>query len=273
VIVQGDTVSTYAGALAGFLAGKKVFHVEAGLRSFDIKSPFPEEGFRTAISKISSMNFAPTELSKKNLRKEGVPSRSIKVVGNTGIDALHRVTSGDPKYGQNGAKASDETKARVVVTLHRRENWDYLSQEIFPAIETIANANKSVRFTYVLHPNPEISALAEEALGGLGNIELIRPLDYVEFAILLRDSAAIITDSGGLQEEGPSLGIPTFVLRDTTERPEAIKSGLLILCGNKLDQIIKTVKIPTHKSRKNTPFIGYGDGHAAKKIVEALDEF
>ena len=192
-------------------------------------------------------------------------------MGNTGIDALLKVSSKNSIYRSTIQEHSiTKPKSHVAITLHRRENWDYLETEIYPAIRFIAESNPLVKFVYVLHPNPDIAQLALRDFEGVLNMEFVQPLDYLDFCRFLKDSIAILTDSGGLQEEGPSLGIPTFVLRDTTERPEAIDSGLLVLCGNKYDQIISTVIIPRDSDAIRTPFTGYGDGNAAKRILENI---
>jgi UDP-N-acetylglucosamine 2-epimerase (non-hydrolysing) len=273
MIVQGDTVSTFSGALAAFSSSIELHHLEAGLRSQNLKSPFPEEGFRRAITQIATLHFAPTDAARQNLLNEGVNKSDIHVVGNTGIDALHKalnmLTNEDNIF-------SPEEKRRVknfaLVTLHRRENWHAMETGSLGALKKIAQENLEFNFVYVHHANPKLQEKALSVLGNSPNVIFSQPLDYLKFCYLLSGAKFIFTDSGGLQEEGPSLGIKTLVARDTTERPEAIGSGLLEICGSDFEGLVTSLRNAINSGSENLPkFLGYGDGNSSMKIKAILE--
>lgn len=270
VIVQGDTTSALAAAICAFNLGIRVAHVEAGLRTFDLAKPFPEEGNRAIISKIANLHFAPTETARKNLVNEGVDSRFIFVSGNTGIDALF-LQLAEPQVLQN-EKLAQIIKAAgplVTVTVHRRENLIHLNQ-IANALIRICQKHPDFTFVLPLHPNPALRPLAEVA-ERVNNLKVIEPLAHSDFIQTLKRSAAVISDSGGIQEEAPSLGIKTLVLRDSTERPEALDSGLLFIGGVTEHKIVESFERML-RSPSAAPTTVYGDGSAGVKIATVLRE-
>lgn len=278
VLVQGDTTTTLAAALAASHAGVKVGHIEAGLRSFDRRQPFPEENNRRLVTTLAEVHFAPTIGAKANLRREGVPSDRIFVTGNTGIDALYR-TAGqllcekdhrrEPwGYVPSGSKV-------ILATAHRRENLGRAFEEICRALYTIATSFvDSVYIVVPLHPRPEVRATAQALLGGFPNIRLIEPLDYLTLVRLLLRSHFVITDSGGLQEEAPALGKPVLILRNVTERPEGIDGGSARLVGTQQARIVAEASTLLRNeeiyARMARRVEHYGDGRAAGRIVAAL---
>lgn len=266
-VVQGDTSSALGGALGAAMAGVHVAHVEAGLRSHDRLNPWPEEDFRIAIDRQATLLFAPTGLSAANLRREGTRG-SVLVTGNTGVDALlDRL----PLVDRRGA-APDGSR-RILVTCHRRESWGEGFQEIAAAIREIAG-RPGVEIRFVLHPNPRVAATMRAHLGSVSNIRLLEACSHVEMLSLMRGSDLILSDSGGIQEEAPTLGIPLLVLRDRTERPEAIASGNMVLVGREPGRISATVdRLLNDAARLNAmakPALPFGDGRASERIAGAI---
>lgn len=275
VLVHGDTTTTFAGALAAFYQQVAVGHVEAGLRTYNKYSPFPEEANRNFVGVISDLNFAPTNQSRDNLLKEGKNPDSIIVTGNTAIDALKTTVRED--YSDEYTAWAEGSKL-IVLTAHRRENLGAPMHRMFRAIRRITEKHADVKVIYPVHLNPLVKAAAEEELGDSDRIRLINPLEVVEFHNLLAKSYLILTDSGGIQEEAPSLGKPVIVLRDTTERPEGIQAGTLKLAGTDEDTIYHMIdELLTDKNeydRMSKACNPYGDGFASKRIADAIiDKF
>ena len=272
VLVHGDTSTTFVTALACFYLQIPVGHVEAGLRTYNIYSPYPEEFNRQAVGIISQFNFAPTELSKQNLLKEGKNPDTIYVTGNTAIDALKTTVRSD--YTHPELEWADGSRL-IIITAHRRENLGAPMHHMFRAIRRIMDEHPDVKAIYPIHMNPVVRKAADEELGGCDRIHIIEPLEVLDFHNFLARSYMILTDSGGIQEEAPSLGKPVLVLRDTTERPEGIKAGTLKLVGTDEDVIYKNFKelleikeaydAMAHASNP------YGDGFACRRIADILE--
>lgn len=277
VLVHGDTTTSTAAALAAFYFGAKVCHVEAGLRTYDKRSPFPEEMNRQLTGRLTDLHFAPTERAKENLLKEGVPADHIYVTGNTVIDALiessARVDGITDKQIEKLTEIYDAKKKLVLVTGHRRENFGQGFINICESIQELS-ANKDVQIIFPVHLNPNVQKPVFELLDGISNIHLIEPLAYPAFVWLMKRSTVILTDSGGVQEEAPSLGKPVLVMRNTTERPEAVEAGTVKLVGTDKAYIVSEistllqddVKYASMAARRNP----YGDGLASKRIAEVL---
>jgi UDP-N-acetylglucosamine 2-epimerase (non-hydrolysing) len=266
VLVQGDTSTAFAGALAAFYNGITVGHVEAGLRSGSLESPFPEEMHRIQIARLASWHFAPTESARQNLLSEGIPSDRIWVCGNTGIDALLMALEKIRKGG-SGSPA-DSQQIKITATLHRRENQPHLEKICLDLLKLMQDERFELDF--VLHPNPAIQAQLRPILEGHARIRLHQPLDYWSFLQLLDTSSLIITDSGGIQEEAPTLGKPVVVLRSHTERSELIELGGGILCDPLTGNLQKAVQIAINNIAKDTPKNPFGDGRAARRIVDVF---
>lgn len=285
ILVHGDTTTTFAASVAGFYAGIPVGHVEAGLRTHDLSAPFPEEFNRQVASKVAAWHFAPTAQSEKNLLAEGVAPERILVTGNTVIDALlwvlDRIDGSAERRGAIEALldrglAFDWRATRfVLITGHRRENFGDGFQNICRALETLAGRFPDVHFVYPVHLNPNVQAPVHGILGGLANVHLIPPLDYEPFVYLLRASDLVLTDSGGIQEEGPSLGKPVLVMRDVTERPEAIAAGTVRLVGANYSEIVGNVaellEDRTAHAAMSKAHNPYGDGKACRRIADFLE--
>lgn len=273
VLVHGDTSTTFVTALACFYLQIPVGHVEAGLRTYDIYSPFPEEFNRQAVSIISKFNFAPTELSKNNLIKEGKKEESIYVTGNTAIDALKTTVRKD--YHHEMLDWAEGSRL-IVLTAHRRENLGEPLHHMFKAIRRIVDEFEDVKVIYPIHMNPAVREVANEILGDDERIRIIEPLEVLDFHNFLANSYMILTDSGGIQEEAPSLGKPVLVMRDTTERPEGIKAGTLKLVGTNEETIyneFKKLLIDKNEYEKMSNASNpYGDGFACKKIADILEK-
>lgn len=274
VLVHGDTTTTFAAALACFYLQIPVGHVEAGLRTYNLDSPYPEEFNRQAVGVMARLNFAPTEQAKANLLREGKNPASIFVTGNTAIDALKTTVRED--Y-QNPNLEWAKGSRLILLTAHRRENLGEPMREIFRAVRRIADEIPDVKVLYPIHMNPTIRALASEILGGDERIRLIEPLEVMDFHNILARSYLVLTDSGGIQEEAPSLGKPVLVLRDTTERPEGVAAGTLKLIGTNEETIYQETKRllqdadEYHKmSVASNP---YGDGFACKRIADVLESW
>ena len=273
VLVHGDTSTTFVTALACFYLQIPVGHVEAGLRTYNIHSPFPEEFNRQAVSIISRYNFAPTELSKENLLKEGKNADSIYVTGNTAIDALKTTVREDYTHPQLEWAAGSRL---IMITAHRRENIGEPMKHMFRAIRRCLDEHPDVKAIYPIHMNPVVRQTANDILGGENRIRIIEPLEVLDFHNFLARSYMILTDSGGIQEEAPSLGKPVLVMRDTTERPEGIAAGTLKLVGTDEEVIYQNFKLLLEDadayaamSNASNP---YGDGFACKRIADILAE-
>jgi UDP-N-acetylglucosamine 2-epimerase (non-hydrolysing) len=284
LLVHGDTTTTFASALSAFYLGIDVGHIEAGLRTHNMAAPFPEEFNRKIVSNIAKWHFTPTNISKNNLLKEGLASSKIWVTGNTIIDSLYIILkrfSESKDYSATINKNLTEIlnfdlkkKKFILVTGHRRENFGRGFQSICQSLKELSNKYPSINFVYPAHLNPNVIEPVKSILKGLENVKIIKPLNYDDFIYLLKYSYAVLTDSGGLQEEASSLGIPVLVMRDTTERPEAIGSGILNMVGtdqlniiNKVSELIEDEKLYNKIAISNNV---YGDGLAAKRIVETL---
>jgi len=282
VMVQGDTTTTFSCALAAFYNDIPVAHVEAGLRTRNLKAPWPEEANRVLTSRLSALHFAPTETNRRNLLEEGVAPDQIHVTGNTVIDALllarEKVRSKTPDIPQLPSQLfRDDTQTPVVlITGHRRESFGTGLESMCRAIDKLARMFSGVHFVYPVHRNPNVRAAVENVLRPLGNLHLIEPLDYLPFVALMDRSAFILTDSGGIQEEAPSLGKPVLVMRETTERPEAIQAGVVKLIGTRTDDIIwEASRLLTDESARRAmskAMNPYGDGRASERIVKILLE-
>lgn len=274
VFVHGDTTTTMAGSIASFYSGAKVCHVEAGLRTYNKLSPFPEEINRQITSRIADYHFAPTETSKQNLLKENISEENIIITGNTVIDALlqsvEKVGANPSKLIKRLAERLDD-KEVVLVTGHRRENHGDGFIRICEALKEIAIQKPQIKIVYPVHLNPKVQEPVNRILNNIDNIILIDPLAYQDFIWLMNRAKLIITDSGGVQEEAPSLGKPVLVMRDTTERPEAVGAGTVILVGTKKDLIIKEtldlLNNPERFEEMSQLHNPYGDGKACEKIV------
>jgi len=278
VLVQGDTTTTFCGALAAFYAHIPVGHVEAGLRTGDLTQPFPEELNRVLTTRLSAVHFAPTEGAAENLRREGVPAGRIVVTGNTGIDAVLRVKEKLCAGEIAGVELPglDPSRRLLVVTAHRRENHGAPLEGICGALLRLARRG-DVQIVCPVHRNPEVAVPVERLLGNEPAILLSGPLDYVPFVDLMRRACLLITDSGGIQEEGPSLGKPVLVMREKTERPEAVQAGTVKLVGTDAGRIVaETERLLENReefermSRAHNP---YGDGHASERIGDGLRRF
>lgn len=275
VLVHGDTSTTFSAALAAFYYRIPVGHVEAGLRTYDMYSPFPEEVNRVLTGHLTSVHFAPTQRNADNLIREGIDPEKIIITGNTVIDALLEVADRPYEFEDETLKHIDfENKRVIAVTCHRRENLGEYMHNIFEAIREIAEDFEDVEVVYPVHMNPKVRAAASEVFGGCANIHLIEPLSYQPFVNLMAKSYFIITDSGGMQEEAPSLGKPVLVVRKETERPEAVSAGTVKLAGVRREtiaalarELLTDRKAYDAMSKASNP---YGDGTACDKILEAL---
>lgn len=275
VLVHGDTTTTFAASLAAFYEQIPVGHVEAGLRTGNKYSPFPEELNRRLTGVIADWHFAPTEQAKQNLLKENVNPEAIFVTGNTVIDALLDTVAHMGKVVEEPElRKIDFDKKVLLLTAHRRENLGEPMKDIFLALKQIVAEHPDVELVFPVHKNPRVRAIARDVLEGEPRIHLIEPLDYEHFVYLMHRSYIILTDSGGLQEEAPALGKPVLVLRNTTERPEAVEAGTVMLVGTDRDQIYRHTKTlltdQSHYRKMAEAINPYGDGQAARRIVEAI---
>jgi UDP-N-acetylglucosamine 2-epimerase (non-hydrolysing) len=274
LLVQGDTTSAMIGALAAFNCRIRVGHVEAGLRTFDTANPFPEEVNRRIVSIVANLHFAPTDAARLNLAREGVPADAIRLTGNSGIDALQEI-SRRPYDWESGPLGGISREGRLILlTTHRRESWGDPLESICLAVREIATTFDDVHVVCPVHPNPNVYGTVWRVLGDCPNIALLPPLDYLPFVHLMGASYLVLTDSGGMQEEAPTLGKPVLVLRDETERPEGITAGVARLVGTDRQQIVKEVTrlLCDDASYKEMAqaVSPYGDGKAARRIVDAL---
>jgi len=275
LLVQGDTTTVFAGALAGFYHKIKIGHVEAGLRSQDLYSPYPEEANRRLAGVLTDFHFAPTEQSRQNLLNEGYDDSKIFVTGNTAIDALLEVVSEDYKFENDLLNSIDyKNKKLILMTAHRSENIGQPMENIFTAIRDVVNKNSDVEVIFPMHLNPRVREIANKILGGNDRIHLIDPLDYLPFANLQLRSYILVTDSGGIQEEAPTLGKPILVVRKETERPEGIEAGTAKLVGIEYEDIYRELDILINNSEEHSKMANavnpYGDGKAAEKIVDII---
>jgi UDP-N-acetylglucosamine 2-epimerase (non-hydrolysing) len=289
LLVQGDTTTTLCGALAGFFRRVPVGHVEAGLRTFNLQAPWPEEANRVLATRVTTLHFAPTDVSRRNLLQEGIPDEHIVVTGNTGIDALFlardKVLLNPPDVAelpdalQPGTPGDDGFPRMVLITGHRRENFGEGFENICRSISELARRFPETHFVYPVHLNPNVREPVNRLLGDrsgralLPNVHLLEPLSYLPFVGLLERANLILTDSGGIQEEAPSLGKPVLVMRDTTERPEGVAAGTVRLVGTDTSAIVREVsRLLTDQiaydqmARSHNP---YGDGHATERILQA----
>jgi UDP-N-acetylglucosamine 2-epimerase (non-hydrolysing) len=273
VLVHGDTTTTLAASLSAFYAKIPVGHVEAGLRTFNKYYPFPEEINRMVADAVSSFYFAPTQKSVDNLLNSGLKEKIYKT-GNTVIDAL-LYTVNNHKSDLSGLNLDKNLKT-ILLTSHRRENFGKPLEDICKAVLTLVKNNPDIQVVYPVHLNPNVRDTVFKMLSGVDRIKLIEPLDYAPFATLIKDSHIILTDSGGIQEEAPSLGKPVLVLRDETERPEAVEYGTVQLVGSDIDKIVNTVQklldSKEYYDKMASAVNPYGDGLASDRIIEALKE-
>lgn len=269
VIVQGDTESAFQGALAAFYHRVPLAHVEAGLRTYNLARPFPEEGLRQMISRLARFHFAPTRRAQAALRAEGIADAFIELTGNTVIDAQQWTCA------HRGVIRTVTGRGHLLVTVHRRENWGNDLAEICHAIADIARHQPQLRVLFPVHLNPVVHGPVNEILGGIANVTLTAPLDYTGMQQALADAWLVLTDSGGLQEEAPTFGVPVLVLRDETERPEAIDAGCALLVGatrtaivREVDRLTRDTQAYDRMAQAGNPF---GDGTAARRITDALE--
>jgi UDP-N-acetylglucosamine 2-epimerase (non-hydrolysing) len=275
VLVHGDTTTTFVASLAAFYLQIPVGHVEAGLRTGNKLSPFPEEMNRKLTGAIADLHFAPTTISRENLLKEGIKPESIFVTGNTVIDALLQTVKPDYSFTQPDLQNIDFNRHRVLlVTTHRRENLGEPMRQIYLALREIVQQFPDILIIFPVHKNPKVRAVVEEVLGDLDRVRLIEPLDYQPFINLMNKSHLVLTDSGGLQEEAPSLGKPVLVLRDTTERPEAVTAGTVRMVGTDRQKLVECARELLSSERAYANMANavnpYGDGQACRRIVQNL---
>lgn len=276
VLVHGDTTTTMASTLAAFYAGIPVGHVEAGLRTFDMQYPFPEEMNRVVTDAIATWHFAPTQGARQNLLQSGASEKSISVTGNTVIDALF-YTLEQTVSDVTLPIQLDPSKRLILVTTHRRENFGEPLKEICEAIQALVNQYPDIEVVLPVHPNPNVKLIVEAQLSGLPRVHLIPPQDYIPFCHLIKQSYLILTDSGGVQEEAPALGKPVLVLRDETERPEAVEAGCVKLVGPHFSAITaeadRLLTDPAYYQSMSQSISPYGDGQASARIIDVLKAY
>lgn len=275
VLVHGDTTTTFAGALAAFYAQIPVGHVEAGLRTGDKYSPYPEEMNRKLTGAMTDMHFAPTATSKENLLKENVAAENIYVTGNTVIDALKVTVKDDYAFAdEEFNKVFSSGHRLILMTTHRRENLGEPMRHVYKALKTVLETHPDVEAIFPVHKNPKVREIVQEELGGLERVHLIEPMDYEPFANLMAKVDIVLTDSGGIQEEAPSLGKPVLVLRDTTERPEAVAAGTVKLVGTAYEDILHETNMllddEAYYRQMAEAANPYGDGKACQRIIKAI---
>lgn len=275
VLVHGDTTTTFVGALASFYAQIPVGHVEAGLRTGNKFSPYPEEMNRKLTGAIADIHFAPTSTSKNNLLKENIDPEAIVVTGNTVIDALQTTVKADYRFTDSGLqKALAGGKRLILVTTHRRENLGEPMRHVYQALRKVLENHPDVEAIFPVHKNPKVREIVDEELGKLAQVHLIEPLDYEPFANLMAKVDIVLTDSGGIQEEAPALGKPVLVLRDTTERPEAVDAGTVKLVGTAYDDVLRETSLLLDDSKYYQSMAEaanpYGDGRACERIIRKI---
>ena len=276
VIVQGDTASAALAAVAAYYAGARVIHLEAGLRSGDLRSPFPEEGNRRLIAPLASLHLAPTESAAAHLRAEGMASDDIVVTGNTGIDALHRQRTHPQRFDDPAMEDLVNGWSRIVlVTVHRRESWGGPLARVVAAVAETVAARSDVVAVLPLHPNPRVRDEVRAAAGDTDRVVLCEPLPYAQFGRLLARAHCVVTDSGGVQEEAPALGIPALVVRDTTERAEGVDAGAARLIGTRRERVVVELSAllddPARHREMSRAQLLYGDGRAAPRAADAIE--
>lgn len=275
VLVHGDTTTTFAGALAAFYAQIPVGHVEAGLRTCNKYSPYPEEMNRKLTGAIADMHFAPTAISKQNLLKENVNPDNILVTGNTVIDALQATVQKDYVFEDAEFNKVFESGHRLILmTTHRRENLGEPMRHVYKALKSVLETHEDVEAIFPVHKNPKVREIVQQELGGLDRVHLIEPMDYEPFANLMAKVDIVLTDSGGIQEEAPALGKPVLVLRDTTERPEAVSAGTVLLVGTAYEDVLRETNMlldnAEHYREMAEAANPYGDGKACARIIRAI---
>ena len=275
VLVHGDTTTTFAGALAAFYAQVPVGHVEAGLRTGNKYSPYPEEMNRKLTGSIADMHFAPTSTSKENLLKENVNPEAIMVTGNTVIDALQTTVKANYEFADaEFNKIFARGNRLILMTTHRRENLGEPMRNVYKALRKVLETHSDVEAIFPVHKNPKVREIVQEELGGLERVHLIEPMDYEPFANLMGKVDIVLTDSGGIQEEAPALGKPVLVLRDTTERPEAVDAGTVKLVGTGYEDVLREANLllddPAHYKKMAEAANPYGDGKACERIIRAI---
>ena len=275
VLVHGDTTTTFAGALAAFYAQVPVGHVEAGLRTGNKYSPYPEEMNRKLTGSIADMHFAPTSTSKANLLKENVNPETILVTGNTVIDALETTVKADYEFADaEFNKIFARGNRLILMTTHRRENLGEPMRNVYKALRKVLETHADVEAIFPVHKNPKVREIVQEELGGLDRVHLIEPMDYEPFANLMGKVDIVLTDSGGIQEEAPALGKPVLVLRDTTERPEAVEAGTVKLIGTEYEDVLRETNLllddAEHYKKMAEATNPYGDGKACERIIRAI---
>ena len=278
VLVQGDTTTTFAGALAAFYRRIPVFHVEAGLRTNDLDSPYPEEANRQLTTRLAALHLAPTLGNKANLVAEGIDPSTVVVTGNTVVDALLQAVERDLDYGDPALADLDADPRRVIlVTAHRRESWGAGHAAVARALAEVASTEPDVLVVFPIHRNPVVREAIVPVLGDLPNVRIVEPLEYGGLVKLMQRAHIILTDSGGIQEEGPSLGKPVLVLRDTTERPEAVVAGTVRLVGTEETSIVGATRTLLHDVDAYRAMANavnpYGDGRATERTLAAMAEF
>ena len=275
VLVHGDTTTTFAGALAAFYAQVPVGHVEAGLRTGNKYSPYPEEMNRKLTGSIADMHFAPTSTSKENLLKENVNPEAIMVTGNTVIDALQTTVKANYEFADaEFNKIFARGNRLILMTTHRRENLGEPMRNVYKALRKVLETHADVEAIFPVHKNPKVREIVQEELGGLERVHLIEPMDYEPFANLMGKVDIVLTDSGGIREEAPALGKPVLVLRDTTERPEAVDAGTVKLVGTGYEDVLREANLllddPAHYKKMAEAANPYGDGKACERIIRAI---
>ncbi len=279
ILIHGDTTTCFSAGLAAFYHGIKIGHVEAGLRTGNLISPFPEEANRSLVGRLTNYHFAPTQRNVDNLLGEGIKKEAIIITGNTVIDSLIETKKRVQEFsvelqGSPLAKLVSGSKKYILITGHRRENFGDGFLNICAALKELANKYPSIHFVYPVHLNPKVLAPVNEILKGLSNVILIAPLQYMDFVMAMKNAFIILTDSGGVQEEAPSLGVPVLVMRDTTERPEAIEAGTVKLVGanqeniiNGVSELIENQELYSTMTKSHNP---YGDGKASDRILDFI---
>lgn len=273
ILVQGDTASAFAGAIVGFSLNIPVGHIEAGLRTYNLSAPYPEEGLRQMIDRISRWCFAPTSVSATNLESERIAKSNIHVTGNTVIDTIRLLSPKIASSKSTLTKLGLKTQSKyILMTAHRRENHGQALDEVAEAVKTLANSYRELDIIYPVHPNPNVSGPMRLALGESKNIHLIDPLGYLDFLSIMQDASLILSDSGGVQEEASYFNIPVVLLRETTERPEGIAAGITHMAGCNKEKIISLVETILKSSNLLVNNYPFGDGYAAEKIVEIISQ-
>ena len=275
VLVHGDTTTTFAGSLAAFYAQVPVGHVEAGLRTGNKYSPYPEEMNRKLTGSIADMHFAPTSTSRENLLKENIARETIVVTGNTVIDALQTTVKEDYEFSDvEFNKIFARGNRLILMTTHRRENLGEPMRNVYKALRKVLETHADVEAIFPVHKNPKVREIVQEELGSLGRVHLIEPMDYEPFANLMGKVDIVLTDSGGIQEEAPALGKPVLVLRDTTERPEAVEAGTVKLIGTEYEDVLRETNLllddAEHYKKMSEATNPYGDGKACERIIRAI---